>query len=277
MGSAIANTLIRNNFDVTVWNRDKAKAEPLVSKGAVLAPAIVSAITSSDLIVINVSDYKATRAIFENNGIDVALKTKTVVQLSTGTPNEAREFEKWITSKGAHYLDGDILAWPSQIGDAGTTILVSGQESTYSDAEPTLKTLAGNLTYMGNSIGSSSALFNAILSYLAGSWIGFCHGALVCESEGLRVDQYGALLNTISPILGKESQHMGEVIQQGNFENPESTIRTTALDIFALLQQANESGISDEFPKFAAGVFGKAMESGFGLEEHAAIIKVMRR
>jgi 3-hydroxyisobutyrate dehydrogenase-like beta-hydroxyacid dehydrogenase len=229
------------------------------------------------VIIINVSDYKATKAIFENNEIALALKGKALVQLGTGTPNEAREFEKWVLSKGAAYLDGDILAWPSQIGDANTTILVSGKESSYKDAETTLKILAGNLTYMGESIGASSALFNAILSYLAGSWIGFCHGALVCEAEGLRVDQYGALLNNISPILGTESQHMGDVIQQGNFGNPESTIRTTGLDIFTLLQQAKESGINNDFPTFAAGLFKKAMDAGYGLEEHAAIIKVMRK
>jgi 3-hydroxyisobutyrate dehydrogenase-like beta-hydroxyacid dehydrogenase len=173
-------------------------------------------------------------------------------------------------------LDGDILAWPSQIGDENTTILVSGLETNYKDAERTLKALAGNLTFMGEAIGSSSALFNAVLSYLAGSWIGFCHGALVCEAEGLRVDQFGALLNNISPILGNESQHMGQVIHDNNFDNPESTIKTTGMDLMALVRQANEAGINDEFPRFAAGLFGKAMNLGYGLEEHAAIIKVMR-
>jgi 3-hydroxyisobutyrate dehydrogenase-like beta-hydroxyacid dehydrogenase len=277
MGSALANTFISNDFNVTVWNRDKTKAAPQVAKGAVLAPTLLSAITSGDLIVINVSDYKATKAILENTEISVDLKGKTVVQLSTGTPNEAREFEKWVKSHDGAYLDGDILAWPGQIGDSATTILVSGKESTFKDAQDSLKTLAGNLTYMGESIGSSAALFNAILSYLAGSWIGFCHGALVCEAEGLRVDQYGALLNNISSILGRESEHMGKVVQEGNYSNPESTIKTTGMDLFSLVQQAKDAGINDEFPKFAAGLFGKAMEAGYGLEEHAAIIKVMRK
>ena len=130
---------------------------------------------------------------------------------------------------------------------------------------------------MGEEPGASGALFAAVLAYLAGSWIGFCHGALVCENEGLRADDFGRLIEGISPILAIESRNMGEVIQHNRFSDPESTVKTTGDDLQLLVQQAKEAGISTELPVFAASLFKRAMDAGYGQEEHAAIIKVLRK
>jgi 3-hydroxyisobutyrate dehydrogenase-like beta-hydroxyacid dehydrogenase len=98
------------------------------------------------------------------------------VQLSTGTPKEARELGAWAAGRGVEYLDGAILAWPSQIGGSDTVILVSGPEATRRGAEPLLKCLAGALTPMGEELGSSSALFAAVLAYLGGDGSGCATG-----------------------------------------------------------------------------------------------------
>jgi 3-hydroxyisobutyrate dehydrogenase-like beta-hydroxyacid dehydrogenase len=70
---------------------------------------------------------------------------------------------------------------------------------------------------------------------------------------------------------------MGEVIQNGRFSDPESTINTTATDLHLLVQQAEEAKINNELPVFAANLFQRAVDNGYGTEEHAAIIKVLRK
>lgn len=276
MGAAIARTLIEKGYQVTVWNRDAAKVMPLVNAGATAAPDAASAIAESPVTVVCVSHYDATRKILQENTTAATLKNRVLVQLSTGTPKEARDLETWVQQQGGICLNGDILAWPSQIGNESTTILVSGATDTFKQHETLLRALAGNLTYLGEPAGSSAALFAAVLSYLAGSWIGFCHGALILEKEGLKVNEYGAIMQAIAPILGNESKHMGEVIQHNQFTNPESTVKTTGDDLELLVQHSKEAGINDELPRFAADIFRRTMEAGFGQEEHAAIIKVLR-
>lgn len=271
MGSALAKTFVTKGHTVTVWNRDSTKAPAII--GAEVVNTVEAAIQASPVVVVCVSDYPATRSILEH----VSLKGKTLVQLSTGTPEEARVFKQLAVEQGAAYIDGAILAWPSQIGLSDTTILAAGDESTFRAVEPVLKDLAGNLTYMGEAIGTAAALFYAVLAYLAGSWIGFCHGALIYETEGLNVEDFGAVMHTIAPILGAESRHMGEVIRRDEFYQPESTIKTSGSDIGRLVQQANEAGINSEFPQFAAGLFRRAIDEGYGGEEHAALIKVLRK
>ncbi|WP_438025606.1 NAD(P)-dependent oxidoreductase [Sorangium sp. So ce233] len=276
MGAALAGALVRGGRSVTVWNRTGAKAERLVREGAVLAPSAADAVRASPVVVVCVSDYRATRDVLETKEVAAALAGRALIQLSTGTPKEARDAEAWTLRHGAEYLDGAILAWPSQIGGTETVLLASGARATYQRSEALLRTVAGGVTYMGEAIGLSSALFAAVLSYLAGRWIGLCHGARICEVEGLSVASFGATLARLAPVLGEDARHMGEVIEKGAYANPESTLGTAGADIGRLVQHAEEAGINAEVPRFAAALFRRAIDAGYGAEEHAALIKVLR-
>jgi 3-hydroxyisobutyrate dehydrogenase-like beta-hydroxyacid dehydrogenase len=272
MGTALARAFIEKQFDVTVWNRNMDKAAPLVKAGATAAGNISEAINASPVIVICLSDYKVSNSLLTS----IDLRGRTLIQLSTGTPKEARDLHAWAAQQGADCLNGDILAWPRQIGTDEATISVSGNKDIIHQHEHILKALAGTVVNMGEEPGASGAMFHAVLSYLAGSWIGFCHGALICEREGLKTDEFGSLLESISGILGTELTHMGKVIRDNSFTDPESTIKTTGLDLHLLVQQARESGINSELPAFAANLFQRAIDAGYENEEHAAVIKVLR-
>lgn len=276
MGAALARAFVSKGFRVTVWNRDMSKAQPLTAAGAIAAESITKAVEASPVIVVCVSDYKASQKIFEADGAAAALRGRVLVQLSTGTPKESRGLDAWIQQRQAACLNGDIMAWPRQIGTDAATISVSGPEEIFQRHEGVLRALAGQVVYLGKEPGASAALFHSVLAYLAGSWIGFCHGALISEKEGLRAEDLGILLEQISPMLGTELRHMGEVIQYGRFSDPESTVKTTGEDLQLLVQQAKEAGINSELPEFAAKLFKRTMDAGYAQEEHAAVIKVLR-
>ena len=275
MGAAIARALLTKGFQLTVWNRDSSKAAAFATQGAIQAADLQAAIAASPLLVVCVSDYKATRKIFANVNA-TTLRGRTIVQLSTGTPKEARDFDVWLQQLGGNSLNGDILAWPRQIGTNEATISIAGEGTLFKKHASTLQALA-TIEYVGEEAGASAVLFSAVMAYLAGNWIGFCHGALICETEGLRADSFGTLIANISPMLATESTHMGEVIQHGRFSDPESTINTTTNDLHLLVQQAAEANINNELPVFAANLFQRAVYAGYGAEEHAAIIKLLRR
>lgn len=276
MGTALAQAFIANGAQVTVWNRNKSKMNVLAEKGAIAAVSAAEAIAASDLTVICVSDYKAADKIIRTEDVVKVLSGRTLVQLSTGTPKEARELDAWAQQHGATCLNGDILAWPRQIGTDEATISICGNEQHLKHHESVLRAL-GNLNYLGSEPGLSAVLFAAVMAYLAGSWIGFVHGALISENEGYSPEKYGELIHSISPMLALESRHMGRVIEQNSFSDPESTVDTTGHDLHLLVQHSEEAGISNELPKFAADLFQRAIDAGYGKEEHAAIIKVLRK
>lgn len=275
MGSAIARAFMDKGLKTTVWNRTKAKASSLVERGAVYAETPQQALKMSPITVICVSGYEVTNQILKDLSIG-ELDGKTIIQLSSGIPSEVRKLSDLMDRFGAKYLDGAILAWPRQMGTAEAVICLSGSREVLKENENTLKKLA-SLNYVGEDISKASALFSAVLGYLSYHWMGFCHGVRICESEGIDVSLYGKVISELTPVLGVDAIHMSKVISEGKFHNPESTLKTAGTDIIRLVDQAKDTGLSLEMAEFAARIFKRGIDQGYGAEEHAAIIKVMEQ
>jgi 3-hydroxyisobutyrate dehydrogenase-like beta-hydroxyacid dehydrogenase len=276
MGATLAQLALRQGYRVTVWNRTSAKAEPLIRAGAVLAPNAAAAVGASPIVVVCVYDYKAANSILDTKEVASALGGRVLLQLTTGSPKEAREGEVWARQRGGGYVAGAIQAAPSQMARPDTTILVSGAESAFRRSEPLLKIFGGNVKYLGEQVGAASAMDLATLSYVYGATLGFFHGARVAESEGFRVDLYGSLVAEISPSFGEFFRYEGAVIQSGNYEISESPLRIFVEATERLQHAARDSGINSRFPTFVAGFFKEAAAKGYANEEVAALIKVFR-
>ncbi|MBW4577951.1 MAG: hypothetical protein KME42_00045 [Tildeniella nuda ZEHNDER 1965/U140] len=162
------------------------------------------------------------------------------------------------------------------MGRPDTPILVSGAETTFRQSESLLKILGGNLTYLGEQIGSASAMDLATLSYIYGAVLGFFHGARICEAEGFRVNTYGSIVADIAPSFGEFLKHEGTVIQTGDYTVSESPLKISVEATERLVKTAQAAQINAEFPTFASGLFKRAMAAGYGNEEAAALIKVLR-
>jgi len=276
MGSALARALLREGHRVTVWNRTSTKAEPLVRDGAEMAANPSFAVGASLIILICVDNYQVTRDILSGHDVLPGLSGRVLVELSTGTPQEAREAERWARDSGADYLDGVILAYPDQMGTPEAALLVAGAEATFQRCEPLLRSLAGGLTYVGEQIGVASALECAAVSFLIGALLGTLHGARICEVEGLRVDEFGSMLAELAPVVGNAARQMSERIQANRYDGSQAALRTYAAGAVRLVQQARDSRIDGGFPRFTAEALGRGMSAGFGHEDLAALIKVLR-
>lgn len=276
MGSAIAQALLRKGFGVTVWNRTSSKAARARSEGAFVAPEPLAAVRASPVILTCVSNYAAARQILDGEGMADALSGRTLVQLGTGTPQEARVMRDWALQRDMQYLDGALLGWPRQIGTDEMTVLFSGATATFEKHVEILQAFSGTPVHMGEAVGLSSTVFSAVLSYLAGRWIGFCHGALICEAEGFSVAAFGDILARQAHSFAADARHMGEVIENDEYDSPESTLSTAGNDIIRLAQLSEEARISAGFPVFAGELFRRAIAAGHGAQEHAALIKILR-
>lgn len=277
MGAALARALLQRGARVAVWNRTPAKAEPLVAEGATPAASVAEAARASPVVVVCVAGYPETSRLLEPGDVAAALAGKVLVQLSTGTPEDARGGQAWAKERGADYLDGAILAVPSQMGRPESTILVSGSETAYRDSKALLEKMAGTAPYLGQNVGAASALDLAFLSHLFLGLLGFYHGARLCEDEGLRVADLGAMLADVAPAIGGMIKHDAEAIQAGTYHGSESSLDTCARALEMLVRQAREARIDAAIPAFAAGLFRKGVAAGLGDESPAALVKVLRK
>ncbi len=163
MGSALA-ALFTKGFATTVWNRTAQKAEPLARLGLTVADNVLAAVTDADVVIVNVSDYEASFKVLRHPDIESALRSKIVVQLSSGLPNQAREMEEWARQRGIGYLDGSILSAPIGIGTPQCRILCSGPEEVFKRAKPVLMAFSNNVWLVGSEIGQAMALELSVMA-----------------------------------------------------------------------------------------------------------------
>ncbi|WAS96769.1 NAD(P)-binding domain-containing protein [Nannocystis punicea] len=271
MGAALARAAATKGRRLTVWNRTSAKAAPLVAAGVTVAASVAAAVAASPVVIVCVTDYAATRALLEA----ALLAGKTVVQLSTGTPQEARELAAWATARGARYLDGAILAVPSQVGGPHANLMTSGSREAFAAAEGVLAEM-GAVRFVGEPPGAAAALDLAVLSSLFGALLGFYHGARLIEAEQMGVDGLGELMAATAPAIGEMIRIDAESIHHGRYEAPEASLEICWRSMDLLGRHAREAAIDGSFPGFAAEMFQRGITAGFGDEAPAAMIKVLR-
>lgn len=277
MGTTLAKLFLDKAREVTVWNRNNEKALALVGDGARVVASAAEAVASSPLVVMCVYDYQAVRSILEIPGVPEAMAGKTLVQLTTGSPADARDSGAWAARHGVAYLDGAIQAAPSQMGQAETPVLICGDEQAFEQFGSVLADLAGNYVFLGSQVEAAVTMDLATLSYVYGAFVGFVQGALIAESQGLDIGRFGKIVADISPTFGAFFAHEGMVIQSGDFTITESPLRISVEATQRIADFSEATGLSTEFPRLAAGLLQRAHAAGLGNEELAALIKVLRR
>jgi 3-hydroxyisobutyrate dehydrogenase-like beta-hydroxyacid dehydrogenase len=272
MGSVLARLLLQNGKKVTVWNRSEEKTLPLRAIGAAYTPNIGEAVAANDIILICVQDYSITEQVLQ----DISLEGKTLVQLSTGTPQDARLMAASFSARGASYLDGAILATPSQMGTPHTPIFLSGNKDAWTTSEPVLRILGGALTYFGEAPGNASAWDIAALSSMFGMMIGFLNGARIIESEGLQVEDLGNMILAIAPVLGQMVKDTADDIQQQKYDSPQSSLDICAGTFDLMIRLSAENKLDSGFAQFAQQMFRKGLDAGYGQQRISALMKTLR-
>ncbi len=275
MGSALARAFLEEDHQITIWNRTKSKADPLVKKGADFAADLSSAVNSSPIILICLKDYQVTNDLLSAESVRSNLAGRIIVQLSSGTPDEARKLSDWINENGAEYLDGTISVYPPQIGTEEAAILISGSEKTFRQCEKLLKVLAGQLKFVGEPIGGAAAHGLASGSVLFGAYLGALHAARICQAEGLDIK---LILNSLESAdlatFNAAVLDMLERIESKNYDKPEASIETGTDGARVLLEHARSMGINTDFPDCAFKTFREGIEMGFQKKDMAALFLI---
>ena len=271
MGSAIARALLNAGHSVTVWNRTHRKTEPFVASGADAPEELAEAVEASPVVLVCIDSYSSTRRLLEENLVLSHLSGRTLVQLSTGSPQEARDSEAWVSTTGADFLVAAIMPYPDGIGADDAQILFAGPQHVYERCKPLLDCLGGDLRYLGQSIGAAATLNMALLTHELCVYLGALHGAQICRSEGIGVDVLSSMFHE-----NDWARHLTQVIHAGAYDNPGATIEVWRDALRAIEEQAGDRGINAEVPGFVAALLERAIAAGLGGKDIAALIEVLK-
>ncbi len=146
MGYAMAERLARNGCDIAVWNRTKAKADPLSKHGAKVVNQLED-LSTKDILFVMVSTYEDVKEV-----IAKALATgkpKMVVECSSISLEGSAELRKMLEAKGVEYLAAPVSGNAKVIKAGKLTFVVSGSKAAYEKAKPYLDMMGAGSSYVG--------------------------------------------------------------------------------------------------------------------------------
>ncbi|KAF7182526.1 hypothetical protein CNMCM7691_002097 [Aspergillus felis] len=272
MGTALASRFLEEKYKVAVWNRSSEKASPLLDRGATLSHTVVDAINASDLIVVCLLDNAAVEATLDS-ALD-HFHGKTIINLTNGTPDQARKLSDLLGSHGARYVHGGIMATPSMIGSPHALILYSGSPDAFKAAETDLSVLA-KCVFLGEDAGSASLHDLALLSGMYGLFSGFLHATALVRSSTPAVK----FVDLLVPWLGAMTEYtkgMAKQIDEGKHASEGSNLAMQLVAIDNIIDASAAEQVSADFIRPMKGFIEKALAAGHGGDDISSLIDFVK-
>ena len=152
MGAPMAERLLKAGHDVTVWNRTRAKAEPLAKSGGKVADKL-SDLAGLDVVFSIVSTGKDLDEIyFGPNGVlaNGGKAPKIVVDCSTISIEDSVDIRRKLMEAGSDYLTAPVSGNAKVIKAGKLSSVVSGSEDVFRAAKPLIDIIAPQgVAYVG--------------------------------------------------------------------------------------------------------------------------------
>ncbi|GAA1031388.1 MULTISPECIES: NAD(P)-dependent oxidoreductase [Amycolatopsis] len=273
MGSALVGALLDTGRPVTVWNRSADKAKPLVTRGAVAAGSAAAAVAASELVIACLLDDASVREVLGT----ASLAGKTVVNLTNGTPRQARELAEWVSEQGGKFLDGGIMAVPPMIGQPGAFVFYSGPKDVFDTHRAAFDTFGGS-NYVGEDPGLAALHDLSLLSGMYGQFIGILQAYALIRSEGLSAVEFQPLLSGWLTAMGTFAEHAAKEIDSGDYsQGVVSNLGMQAAAFDNLPAAAADQGVSSELLAPLHQLLLRRTADGHGAENLTSVIELLKK
>ena len=167
VGGKLADTLLRNGFDLMVRDLDESLTESFASKGAKVVKSPKELTQKTDLIITCLPSPSVCSEVMESvDGVIKGLsKNKIWLEMSTTDESEVKRIGKLVQSKGAIALDGPISGGCHRAATGNISIFVGGERNAFEKILPVLSVMGRKILHTGN-LGSASVL-KVVTNYLA--------------------------------------------------------------------------------------------------------------
>jgi len=150
MGYEMAARLAKGGADVTVWNRTRAKAEPLAEYGAKVADRLAD-LAACDIVFVMVSTYDDVNEVIAGPSglLSGGKQPKMIVECSSISLEGSAALRSLLAARGVEMLAAPVSGNAKVIKAGRLSFVCSGPRSAFDAAEPFLKLIGPAASYVG--------------------------------------------------------------------------------------------------------------------------------
>lgn len=275
MGTPMAGHLIKGGHELylnTIGDVPKA----LTDAGGTACATGKEVAQNADLIITMVPDTPdVEKALFGENGVALGLsKGKTVVDMSSISPVETKQFAKKINDLGCDYLDAPVSGGDVGAKNAALSIMCGGKQETFDKVKPVLELMGKNITLVGdNGDGQTAKVANQIVVALTIGAV--AEGLLFASKAGadpakVRQALMGGLAT--SRIL----DILGERMVKRTFD-PGFRIALHQKDLNLALTAARQLGLALPNTSTCQQLFSACVSHGGAAWDHSGMVRALEK
>jgi 2-hydroxy-3-oxopropionate reductase len=165
MGHPMALNLIKGGHELFVFGKRRLPAE-VREAGATVCNTLTEIAERSEIVILMVPDTPDVKSVlFDPQGVAEGLSPgKIVVDMSSISPIETKEFAAAINQKGCDYLDAPVSGGEVGARAGSLTIMVGGPQTAFAKLKPVFELMGRNITLVGgNGDGQTTKVANQII------------------------------------------------------------------------------------------------------------------
>jgi 3-hydroxyisobutyrate dehydrogenase len=185
MGFDMAGRLARAGADVLVWNRTRAKAEPLTQHGARIADRIPE-LADRDIVFTMVSTSDDVKEVLQGKGglLSAERVPRIVVDCSSISVEASAEVREALAARKVEFITAPVSGNAKVVKAGKLSIVASGPRGAFDEAAPYLEAMGKGVSYVGE--GELSRIVKICHNVFLGVTIqSLCEITVLAEKAGV--------------------------------------------------------------------------------------------
>ncbi len=276
VGSAMAERLITNRFNVIGFDIDKAKCEQLEQLGGIAANSPAQVAEQTDRIILSLPDSDVVQQVIEGSGgiLEAKKIPEYIIDTTTGEPDKTAALAKRLAGQNVYFLDAPFSGSSQQVRDKEVVFMVGGEKVAYEQCSDIFHTFSTKIFYLGDSGNGSRAKLagNLILGL---NRLALAEGLVFAAKLGLELQTFLEVLK-VTPAYSAAMDVKGQKMLDGDF-TPQARLRQHCKDVSIMLKYAESLQQDLPLSKMHLEVLEKAIAAGDGDLDNSAVIREIQR
>ena len=276
VGTALAESLLANDFEVIGFARREAKRMELGRLGGRAAASLGEVARAAERVILSLPDSSVVEEVVLGPGglMEAGANVRVIIDTTTGEPERTEALAQRLLDRGTEFLDAPISGSSEQIRKREGVILIGGERTAYESCLDLFRVLSEKHYYLGKSgAGSRAKLASNLILGL--NRLVLAEGLVFAERLGLDLDAFLAMAKT-TPAYSAAMDIKGQKMLQGDF-TPQSRITQHHKDLRIMLEYADRLGQELPLARVHKEILEQCMAYGEGALDTSAVIREIRR
>ncbi len=271
MGSAMAERLMEEGQQLSVWNRTAERAQPLLDQGAEFADSPAALAAACDTVISMVLDDDAIAAVYQGEGglLSADLGGTLIVEMSTIRPETSERVAVGVRGAGGRFVECPVGGSVQPARNGQLLGLAGGEATDVEAARPLLEQLCRRLEHVGP-VGAGAAMKLAVNLPLLVYWEAVGEALAIAAGAGIDLSQAADILADTSGTIKVAPGRLPAIVDVVNGDRPNVaafSMSGMAKDLRLMSEVAAGHKITAPVADAACQCYADAVTDGWGERE----------